>query len=319
MHRRVKPPLPIVRVLAVVAAGLACAFSVDAPLSAQSDLDAFMRQVVERRDDNWRRLQQYILDEREVVDIRGPGGVPVYGEQREYTWFVRDGFFIRSPLVVNGVTISEEERRAYEGRYLRREQLREKRAREARPPGDSAPPQDLDGFIRQTRDPYFVSSAYFLKFKFDEGQYAFVGPETLDGVDTLRVEYYPTLLFADEPDARLRPNGRNPVARQQARTLVNKGSRITLWVLPATHQIVRYTATNVDLDFFPYQWLATVNEVSASMTMTQAFPDVWLPDQLEMSAGLMFAFGPIDVDYRVDYHGYRQAEVTSTIRVPDGP
>ena len=128
MIRRVKPPFPIVRVLLVVTAGLACAIAGDTPLSAQADLDAFMRQVMERRDNNWRRLQQYILDEREVVDIRGPGGVPVYGEQREYTWFVRDGFFIRSPLVINGATIDEEERRAYEGRYLRREQMREKRA-----------------------------------------------------------------------------------------------------------------------------------------------------------------------------------------------
>ena len=32
--------------------------------AAESDLDAFMRQVMERRDDNWKKLQQYILDEK---------------------------------------------------------------------------------------------------------------------------------------------------------------------------------------------------------------------------------------------------------------
>ena len=29
-----------------------------------SDLDAFMARVLARRDDNWKRMQQYVLDER---------------------------------------------------------------------------------------------------------------------------------------------------------------------------------------------------------------------------------------------------------------
>ena len=31
------------------------------PRAAQTDLDAFMRQVLARRDDNWTKLQQYVL------------------------------------------------------------------------------------------------------------------------------------------------------------------------------------------------------------------------------------------------------------------
>src|ERR1700733_210693 len=76
------------------------------PIAAagQNDLDAFMQQVVARRDDNWKKLQQYVLDEREDFDLRGPGNVRMWGEQRDYTWFIRDGFFIRSPVKFNGVT-----------------------------------------------------------------------------------------------------------------------------------------------------------------------------------------------------------------------
>ena len=33
--------------------------------SAQSDLDALMARVLERRDENWKKLQQYTLNERE--------------------------------------------------------------------------------------------------------------------------------------------------------------------------------------------------------------------------------------------------------------
>jgi hypothetical protein len=86
---------------------------------------------VARRDDNWKKLQQYVLDEREELDLRGPGNVRMWGEQREYTWFIRDGFFIRSPVKFNGVTIGEDERRKAEDDYLRRAQRRDARARNA--------------------------------------------------------------------------------------------------------------------------------------------------------------------------------------------
>jgi hypothetical protein len=308
-------------VLTVGAAAL-CAALAHTSAFAQDDLDRFMRRVLQRRDDNWRKLQQYVLDEREVVEIHGPGGVPVWGERRDYTWFIQDGFFVRSPVEVNGATVGERERREYEARFLQREQAREKRVRpNATGSGDgSQSPSDLADVIRQTRQPQFISSAYFLRFKFDEGQYAFVGPESLDGVETLKVEYYPRLLFTDATARRRQQRSESEkIADEQMRELLNKGSRVTLWILPESYQIVRYTATNVDLEFFPLQWLATVNSASVSMSMAQPFPDVWLPDRLELDAALMFAFGAVDVRYRLDFHGYRQAEVTSTIRVPDGP
>jgi hypothetical protein len=52
---------------------------------AQSDLDAFMQKVLASRDENWKKLQQYILDEREQVEIRGPSNTPVWGERRDFS------------------------------------------------------------------------------------------------------------------------------------------------------------------------------------------------------------------------------------------
>src|SRR5436853_6306137 len=79
--------------------------------AAQNDLDAFMQQVLARRDDNWKKLQQYILDEHEQLDVSDPARVSLWGEHRDYTWYLRDGFFVRSPVKVNGVTDSEPDRR----------------------------------------------------------------------------------------------------------------------------------------------------------------------------------------------------------------
>ncbi len=79
-----------------------------------------MRQVLEHRDDNWKKLQQYILDEREQIEVRGPNLQPIWGERREYTWYILNGLFVRSPVRFNGVDIGETERRKYEAEFLRR-------------------------------------------------------------------------------------------------------------------------------------------------------------------------------------------------------
>ena len=58
-----------------------------------------MEKVLARRDDNWKKLQQYVLEEEEKFDLTGPGGFPLWGMRREYTWFIRQGIFVRSPGV----------------------------------------------------------------------------------------------------------------------------------------------------------------------------------------------------------------------------
>ena len=110
---------------------LACAAAfvaiAPAPLSAQSDLDKFMERVLARRDDNWKKLQQYVLDEKESFDLTGPGGLPLFGFRRDYTWFIRQGVFVRSPVRANGVAVSEADRKKEEDEFLRREKARDER------------------------------------------------------------------------------------------------------------------------------------------------------------------------------------------------
>jgi hypothetical protein len=318
-----------------------------AVLSAQNDLDAFMQQVVARRDDNWKKLQQYVLDEREVLDLRGAGNTRIWGEEREYTWFIRDGYFIRSPVKFNGVTIGENERRRAEDEYLRRVQRRDARGRQAgaenaapdsagvgaaaRPDNNDAAtdvPTDVDGVLRQVRQPQFVSSAYFLRFKFDAGTYALVGREQFDGQQVLRIEYYPTKLYQppERPNgerARGGHDGGSPEDREKEkrqdevfRRVMNKVALVTLWIEPASHQIVKYTFDNINFDFLPGQWLVHVDSAKASMTMGQAFRDVWLPKGIEMTAGVTFASGALTFRETVTYHDYREATVTSKVGIP---
>jgi hypothetical protein len=308
-------------------------------LDAQTDLDAFMKDVVARRDDNWRKLQQYILEEREELVLTGPGGSRLWGQQRDFSWFIRDGFFVRSPIRVDGAAVGEEDRRKAEDQYLRRTQRRDARGRlsgpENAPPdssgvgvvarpdnndSDAAPPTNVDGLIRQTRQPQFVSSSYFLRFKFDEGRYALAGREKFEGRDVLKVEYYPTKLYSSENRRRRGDSDdqsqKNRQQEEYLRRLMNKVALVTMWIEPSTHQIVKYTFDNVDFEFLPAAWLVTIDTIKASMTMGQPFPEVWLPRDIDLQAAFTLAIGQFSFRQSVSYFDYREPNVASKVFIP---
>jgi hypothetical protein len=99
--------------------------------------------------------------------------------------------------------------------------------------------------------------------------------------------------------------------------LMNKVALVTLWVEPNAHQIVKYTFDNVGFDFLPAQWLVHINDAKATMTMGQPFPDVWLPNGVDMTIAMTLAVGQYDLHYGLDYHDYRQPDVTTKVGIKE--
>jgi hypothetical protein len=294
------------------------------PASATSELDAFMAEVLAHRDQNWRKLQQYVLDERERALLLGPGGLRLFGLARDYTWYIRDGVFVRSPLRFDGVTVGEDDRQKYEGEWLTREAERAKKRDEARAkkgqatepaPAPAAGESDADALARLTREPQFVSMAYFLEFKFEPGHYAFAGREDYEGHGVYRIEYYPSRLFADDPkDDEHRDEGEKPDEDARIERAMNKVALVTLWVEPTTKQILRYTFANLGLDFLPGRSMVRVDDLQASMRMVEAFPGVWLPKGIDGEGRLTLASGSYTFQYHTAYEDYREATVKARIR-----
>ena len=303
-----------------------------------TDLDRLMEDVVRRRDDNWKKLQQYILTERQKVSVTGPDGLRLYGSAHEYQWFVKEGFFIRSPLAANGVTIADGERRRYEDRYLTR--MKERDARKAKrdaekglPPSPTSP-EGVGDLLSQQAEPSFVSAAYFLEFKFEPGRYALAGRETLDGREVLRIEYHPARLFGDDKDVKVEVGSQGANVsrterdrrREQRRSeqdrdrderieqQMNKTALITLWVLRDERQIVRYVFDNVDWGFLPGRSVLRFDDLTASMRMHEAFPGIWLPQSIAARIRVATALGRTGASYDVSYGDYRQAGVTVRVK-----
>jgi hypothetical protein len=323
LERPMRPCGPAILILLALFA--ASNGSAQTPLA---ELDTFMQQVLARRDDNWRKIQQYILDEQERVEFRGPAEVLLWGQKREYMWYPKDGFFVRSPVRFNGEAIGERERQRYEENFLRRAKSRDARdqRRNAETEGTVPTPGDVQGLLQQTRDPQFISSAYFLKFKFEGGQYALVGRETIEDVPVLRIEYYPTRLFSDDPSTRAEArtgqvsgrNSRGAEYGQAVQQMMNKVSLVTLWIEPNQKQIVKYTFDNIGLDFLPAAWLVRVTDLRANMTMTEAFSGVWLPKRVDMAGFVSLAGGAFSIAYDIQYSGYREATTGTKYLGPKG-
>jgi hypothetical protein len=316
----------------------------------RSDLEAFMKQVLSRRDDNWKKLQQYTLEEDETFLLTALNGRKLYGFKREYSWYPQDpatalasgdAIFVRSPISADGVKISEDERRKAEADWLKREQNREKTRQEREEkrakenpnsqPANSQRDDDvqvhvdsdagtveapgLNDLVEPGNEPRFVSSAYFMKFKFDAGSYALAGRERLLGRDVLKIEYYPQQYFKDPPKKTDDPKKQKANEREERfEAKMDKVSMITMWIEPKDHQILQYEFSNIDFDFMPGRSLMRLDELRASMRMREAFPQVWLPDQIAMSFGMTLALGEVSARYDVKYHDYKLAEVKARVR-----
>ena len=321
----------------LAAGGLGAGLILLAPpvlLSAQNDLDAFMQQVVARRDDNWKKLQQYILDEREVAELRGPGNTRMWGQDREYTWFIRDGLLHPEPRQVRrrddrrrrtpqgGGPVPPARAAARRARGGARGLGHRRSEAGARRQRTTPCPTSMVSFARRgsrssSRRPTSCGSSSTKAGTRSSGR------EQFEGRDVLRVEYYPTKLYEGRQGGRDGQGRRGGDSdgkqkRQEAefRRVMNKVALVTLWIEPASHQIVKYTFDNINFDFLPGQWLVHVDSAKASMTMSQPFPDVWLPRGLEVNVGLTLATGEVSFRSTVSYHDYREATVTSKVGIP---
>lgn len=293
--------------------------------AARGDLDAFMEKVLARREVNRKTIEEYILDETERFALLGPGRAPIHRTRREYTWYVRDGMHVRSPVRFNDAPVGERDRERYEADWIRRE--KERRARKATLSNDEhevslgSDTIQVSGAVVPS-EPRFVSEAYFLEFKFEPGRYYLAGREQLEGHDVLRIEYYPTQMFGERGDDRSgrerRRRQHDEHAEREIQSKMNRTSLITLWVDQAEHQIVQYTFENVWLDFLPGAWLVRMDAIRASMAMGQPFAGVWLPRTLEVQAGATLASGSFEVTYDRAFSDYRLAEVETRIGEPRG-
>ncbi len=325
-----RPLLALAGAVALAVTGLAGQHAAP-PAPMPNDLDAFMAKVLEKRNENWRTLHDYILSEREAFEILGPLGFPLHNLRREFQWFVKEGYLVRSPVKSNGVAISADDRAKYENEWLEDEKRREEKARKKQAKDaesrevqlrvSATGDMELSGLASQGSEPRFISEAYFMRFKFEPGNYYFAGREQLDGRDVLRIEYLPANLFNDSKKSESTRDVKAQDDDEKLDRAMNKTSMVTMWIDPQEYQIVRFTFDNVDWGFLPGRQIVRIDETRASMTMGRVFEHIWLPRDVTFTGAATFAPGTLRFTYRREFYDYRRGEVSAKIRayVPKEP
>lgn len=457
----------------------------------ENEIDHFMRGVLERRQENSTLRRQYVLDEHVDLQMVGPGNTSLWVSKSQYTWYERDGVFVRSPIRIEGKTIDERARTEYEDQWLQREKRKAQRGdlsdrsptrmsrrstlknvrmaikrlwgddvsrrlirqigENARAWGDdhaaitaaaghilrdrggisetgltltlervrdgfvmlenrrlypdevremidqvmleigvspatatdaqfanflelfelaiqfdlniSAPHHESLGLTSQNQgnskritalndvhrrlsdlresgdnvtssndtrsnqtnsgvdfqslaslvpEPAFISDSFFFDFEFEPGNYFLAGREQWEGMELLRIEYYPKDLFLTWDDNG-GDDGENDGATG-ATARLNKTSLVTLWIDQDQQQIVRYTFDNLGFRFLPGRWLVRLDDFTVSMTMKQPFEGIWLPDKVELKADMSLATGTYSLSATRAYSNYREATSGGRIR-----
>ena len=459
--------------------------------AGENEIDDFMRDVLERRQENSTLRQQYVLDEHVNLQMVGPGNTPLWVSKSQYAWYEREGLFVRSPIRIEGETIDEQTRREYEDEWLERERRKSRRGDLAERPlmrisrrstltnirmaikrlwgedvsrrlvrqivenarawgddhaaitaaagqilrdrggvsetglslplerardgfvmlengrlypdevrdmierviselgtsvaeatdpqfasflelfelsiqfelGISAPPEELYSLASQNRfdsrritalnhireslsdlrefandatertvtpsnqtnssfslqsppnlmpEPAFISDSFFFDFEFEPGNYFLAGREQWEGLELLRIEYYPTDLFLTWDDDETPDEAVDGATGATAS--LNKTSLVTLWIDQSQKQIVRYTFDNLGFEFLPGRWLVRLDDFTVSMTMKQPFDGIWLPDKVELDANLSLATGTYSLSATRTYSNYREATSGGRVR-----
>jgi hypothetical protein len=254
---------------------------------ATEDVDAFMKKVLENRSVNWERYHDYFGRERARLSIEGSLDETLQGFEREYLWFVKDGYPVRSPLIVDGVAVPPEERERAEAEWIERLQKRER---------ERGPDQEE-----------------FFGFEFEPGNFFYAGREAFEGKDLVVIEYYPDKpLWTDDDDAGEEEDEKE--AEMEAK--FGKVFFVTMLVDPVEHQIVRMTLENTGFDFLPARWLLHLDDVAVSLTMHQPFEGVWLTRDIEGHAKVTTAGGSLELRYLSHFYDYGRTKTGVKYRFP---
>ncbi len=252
-----------------------------AAVAAQDDVDAFMEKVLEKREINWDQVYNYVFGEEEKLRIKGLEIAALQSFEQEYTWYVRDGYLVRSPWKINGVEVDDETREKDELQWI----------------------EDVKNDEEETR----IGRDSFFDFEFNPGNYLFAGREMFEGREVVRIEYYPTDLFDHNEDdqPRSRDEEDEEFDEEEFEHMFEKTSLVTMLVVPEEHQIVMWTFENVGFEFLPYRWLVRMDELHVSMVMNQPIEGVWLPREIRLSAAASTASFNLAIEYSREFGDYK--------------
>jgi len=257
-----------------------------------SDLDEFMAKVMQKRWADAENLREYVFNEREALDVEIDSKIASqWSYRREYLWFVRDDYLVRSPVVIDGVKVSDKEKSTAEDEWINGQKKRGKSTNK-----NGIDYQALFGLENANS----LDFQAFFGFEFEPGRYLYGGERQFEGRKALLVEYYPKL-----SDGKKGSNNK----KDSINGLFEKSYLVTMLISPDDHQILQITFDNVGLEFLPARWLVRMNDIKASMVMDKTQVGIWLPRKISAYGSISTAGADLSINYTREFYEYAKSHV----------
>ena len=203
--------------------------------------------------------------------------------RKEYVWFLRDGFFVRSPTLVDGVSVAPAIKTAAEETWLNKEKENDKRESFY----DYLVEWELDIFQAIMKKP----PQHWVKTKGDisegDGNFAYIGEKVFEGHNTIEIQYVPHVGY-----------------------LYPGSGFYVLSIIPEEHQIIKFQVIGT-------QRLLLFGKFENIVEMIMAKQDdkIWLPKMLSYQH---FEYSKKrHYYYTREFHSFKKTHVETNIEFND--
>jgi hypothetical protein len=272
----------------------------DSPKYSDKELDDLMAKVYQKSELDLENLRDYVFNETEVMESTLSQGLtqfldrPPVPFRHEYAWAVRDGYFVRSPVLINGKKVSADEQKAYEEKWIKAQQKAEKWKNSLYYFVDSM----LDWFVTPADE--VAKGKFYSVFTAKPTIYQYAGEQLFEGRKVAVVKY-----AADYPKKKVDYSSLSPTLQVQE----TDTELVTLFLSPEEHQLVGMT---VHRKF--EQRAVVVNstlDTDVSMAMDKSADHIWLPKRFSYRSDYKWASKDhnetMSASYVKEFHSYSKS------------
>ena len=255
-----------------------------------------MSAVLHKSELSLEALSEYVFKETETyIHQINTDEAPV-GYRREYAWIAKDGFLVRSPILVNGVEVSKKEQAEAEEEWLREQQAFGK----LRSVLDY-----LVEFMRHyinkrvankiTRGKENTGWDDLFSFKLEALRYRFAGEQPYEGQKAivLKSDFVPL-------------NGKYAVIKRNITILVEPSLQQLLALTFKGNTIVRTPELHQGVIFIKDR---SKQESELTMNMHMPIEGIWLPKSIMASIKIDTSIQHGSLSYRREFHSYAKSDV----------
>ena len=251
---------------------------------SESEIDLFMRAVLENQKAAQEALTQFVFTEEERFEVRNARNAVQESRRGSYVWFERGGKLVRSPVSINGTEIGESGRLDYENSLLTGGKKGKRRAD--------------------------IAEDSFFNFTYEPGAYFFAGREEREGRSVILIEYYPREHFTN--------TGRDPIGSRGDKydPAFDKTSLIFFRIDEKERQIVSVDFRNITSNYLPSSWIVEFDDFTSTLVNRRTESGAWVPARVELKVVLNQAEETFQVELLRTFGDYKRADVNIEFAVP---